>query len=70
MKEEELRNTLSGKLHLQALAKIEEQEATIAALRKKLRAANKRLEAFTRQASRSYRDEQDYLPYPEEDRRE
>jgi len=51
-------------------AKIAEQEKTIENFRKKLRAANKKLEAFTRQATRNYHYEQDYLPYPEEDRRE
>jgi hypothetical protein len=45
-------------------------EANQEALRKKLKAANKKLEAFTQQANRNYRHEEDYLPYPEEDRRE
>ena len=37
-------------------------------LRKKLRALRKQLENYTKRAARDYRDQQDYLPYPEEDR--
>jgi hypothetical protein len=46
----------------------EQNKATIAALRKKLRAANNREANRNQQAARRYRLEQDYLPYPEEER--
>jgi septal ring factor EnvC (AmiA/AmiB activator) len=37
-------------------------------LRKKLRAANDKLAAFTNRANKEYRFQQDYLPYDDDER--
>ena len=47
---------------------IEDLKRQNEALRKKLRALRKQLDGYTKRAARAYQDEQDYLPYPEEDR--
>jgi chaperonin cofactor prefoldin len=48
----------------------EELKKRVETLRKKLRAANRRLAAFGNEAARAYRDQEDYVPYAEDDRRE
>ena len=49
--------------------KVLELEATIVNLKSKLKAANKRLAAFSSQAARQYKFQQDYLPYDDDERR-
>jgi hypothetical protein len=52
----------------EAEEKVKELEQTIESLRKQLRAARKKLNAHSREATRRWRDQQDHVSYPENDR--